>query len=168
MYTLGAITFFAVVAAASASLHGIHGGAVIAGPAGSITANGLGHAAVVGPTGLNLGHAGLGLGVLGAPGLLAARGLGLGALGPLGLAAHLDVGHGGLVGSGIEGQWVPDINEHLYDDGSYKPHVYEVKDSASPVGVLVPAGSGLEGQWVPDINERLHDDGSYKPEIYGA
>lgn len=123
----GAITFFAVVAAAAASLHGIHGGSVIAGPSGAITANGLGHAAVVGPTGPNLG----GLGVIAAPGLVAARGLGLGlgglglgALGPLGLAAHVDVGHGGLVGSGIEGQWVPDINEHLYDDGSYKPHVY--------------------------------------------
>ncbi|XP_045474033.1 uncharacterized protein LOC123680272 [Harmonia axyridis] len=124
MNSLGAITFFAIVAAASASLHGIHGGAVIAGPSGAITANGLGHAAVVGPTGANLGLGHAGIGLLGAPGLLAARGLGLGAIGPLGLAAHLDVGHGGLIGSGIEGQWVPDINEHLYDDGSYKPHVY--------------------------------------------
>uniref|UniRef100_Q7M478 Cuticle structural protein PCP9.2, post-ecdysial n=1 Tax=Tenebrio molitor TaxID=7067 RepID=Q7M478_TENMO len=44
--------------------------------------------------------------------------------------------HGGIVaagpvayaavpaGSGLEGQWIPDINEKLYDDGSYKPHIY--------------------------------------------
>ncbi|KAL3287498.1 hypothetical protein HHI36_001968 [Cryptolaemus montrouzieri] len=125
MNTLGAITFLAVVAAAAAS-H-IHGGAVIAGPSGAITANGLGGAAVVGPTGPNLG--GHGIGLIGAPGLIAARGLGLGlGLGGIGVAglglAGLDVGHGGLVGSGIEGQYVPDLTEHLYDDGSYKPHVY--------------------------------------------
>lgn len=27
-------------------------------------------------------------------------------------------------GSGLEGQWVPDINEKLYDDGSYKGEIY--------------------------------------------
>ncbi|KAK9722400.1 hypothetical protein QE152_g19663 [Popillia japonica] len=27
-------------------------------------------------------------------------------------------------GSGLEGQWIPDINEKLYDDGSYKGEIY--------------------------------------------
>lgn len=48
-----------------------------------------------------------------------ALGLGLGLAGP-GLTAKAL----GLVGSGIEGQWVPDINEKLHDDGSYKPAIY--------------------------------------------
>ncbi|XP_022914288.2 uncharacterized protein [Onthophagus taurus] len=27
-------------------------------------------------------------------------------------------------GSGLEGRWIPDINEKLYDDGSYKGEIY--------------------------------------------
>ncbi|GJQ86536.1 hypothetical protein Trydic_g10436 [Trypoxylus dichotomus] len=27
-------------------------------------------------------------------------------------------------GSGLEGQWIPDINEKLYDDGSYRGEIY--------------------------------------------
>ncbi|MGL8751610.1 hypothetical protein NBD05_24245, partial [Salmonella sp. NW1016] len=130
MNSLGVFAFLAAVAAATASLHG---GAVIAGPSGSISADGLGHGVVAGPTGVNLG---LGHGAVVAPGIvgLGHAGLGLGGLGLGGLGlgaglvglghAGLDVDHGGLVGSGIEGQWIPDINEHLHDDGSYKPHIY--------------------------------------------
>lgn len=55
--------------------------------------------------------------VVAGPGL--GLGLGLGLAGP-GLTAKAL----GLVGSGIEGQWVPDINEKLHDDGSYKPAIY--------------------------------------------
>lgn len=28
-------------------------------------------------------------------------------------------------GSGLEGQYIPDYTEKLYDDGSYKPYLYE-------------------------------------------
>ncbi|EFA07533.2 ADFb like protein [Tribolium castaneum] len=68
-------------------------------------------------------------------------------------------------GSGLEGQYIPDHTEKLYDDGSYKPELTPIPLSASPLG-LVPAGSGLEGQYVPDLTEKLYDDGSYKPGLY--
>lgn len=42
----------------------------------------------------------------------------------------------GAPGSGIEGRYIPDNTEKLYDDGSYKP----------------------------DYSEKLYDDGSYKGE----
>lgn len=93
-------------------------------------------------------------------------------------------------GSGLEGQYVPDNLERLYDDGSYKPELNPVELRASPYGLvpagsglegqyvrelnpvplspspygLVPSGSGLEGAYVPDNTEKLFDDGSYKPE----
>lgn len=54
------------------------------------------------------------------PGLgLGGLGLGVGLANP-GLTAKLL----GLEGSGIEGQWIPDINEKLHDDGSYKPGLH--------------------------------------------
>lgn len=85
-----------MLAVASASIHGL-GGAVIAGPAGAI------HASVA-PGAIALGHGG----IWGA-----------------GLGAGLWGGHGLLApGSGLEGQWIPDINEKLHDDGSYKPWIY--------------------------------------------
>ncbi|XP_044264817.1 uncharacterized protein LOC123011450 [Tribolium madens] len=68
-------------------------------------------------------------------------------------------------GSELEGQYIPDHTESLYDDGSYKPELTPIPLSASPYG-LVPAGSGLEGQYVPDLTEKLYDDGSYKPGLY--
>ncbi|XP_050294704.1 uncharacterized protein LOC126734911 [Anthonomus grandis grandis] len=114
MNSLGLAVFLVTVAIASAGLHaGIVGGvgspAIISGPSGAVVRSGVAHGAVVAGPALGLG---LGLGHLGvvAPGVLA-PGLGL-------LGAH------GWEGSGIEGQWIPDINEHLYDDGSYKPHIY--------------------------------------------
>ncbi|KAJ8917711.1 hypothetical protein NQ315_005160 [Exocentrus adspersus] len=63
-------------------------------------------------------------------------------------------------GSGLEGQYVPDRLETLYNDGSYRP---EARAAPSPYG-YVPAGSGLEGHYVPDNTEQLYDDGSYRPE----
>ncbi|XP_018572181.1 uncharacterized protein LOC108911673 [Anoplophora glabripennis] len=66
-------------------------------------------------------------------------------------------------GSSLEGRYIPDHLETLYDDGSYKPQPTSLTLAASPYG-LVPAGSGLEGQYIPDNLERLYDDGSYKPE----
>lgn len=85
----------------------VAGGAVVAPPRpGGVVS------AAIAPGHVAVGH-GLGLGigpVIAAPGLLGLGGIGL--------------GHGGLhplaAGSGLEGQWIPDINEHLYDDGSYR------------------------------------------------
>ncbi|RZC33224.1 hypothetical protein BDFB_010874 [Asbolus verrucosus] len=126
MNSLSAVVFLVALAAASASgilgghgaITGVGAPAVIAGPAGSIVRAGVAPAPAI-----VAGHAGLGLG-----------GLGIGGLGGLGLggivgAGGIVAGHGGLlghglVGSGLEGQWIPDINEKLYDDGSYKPHIY--------------------------------------------
>ncbi|KAG5878196.1 hypothetical protein JTB14_034028 [Gonioctena quinquepunctata] len=54
-------------------------------------------------------------------------------------AAVLPAGHG------LEGQYVHDHTERLYDDGSYKPEARALPLAASPYG-LVPAGSGLEDQ----------------------
>lgn len=71
---------------------------MIAGPAGSISTVAHG-----GYHGLGYGHGLVGHGLYG--GVLNA-GYGL---------------HGGYAGSGHEGQWIPDINEKLYDDGSYRP-----------------------------------------------
>ncbi|KAH1014957.1 hypothetical protein HUJ05_012752 [Dendroctonus ponderosae] len=52
-------------------------------------------------------------------GVVGGLGLGLGLASP-GLTAKLL----GLEGSGIEGQYVPDLTEKLYDDGSYKPGLH--------------------------------------------
>ena len=105
------VSFFVLVAATSASLHGgvaiiapyayggavgghgAHGaGAVISGPAGTVATSGNGAWGGVG---------GWGGGWVG----------GYGGWG----------GAGGWAGSGHEGQWVPDNNEAHYDDGSYRP-----------------------------------------------
>ncbi|KAL1513500.1 hypothetical protein ABEB36_002904 [Hypothenemus hampei] len=64
----------------------------------------------------------------------------------------------------VEGQYIHDNTERLYDDGSYRPELRAVPLAASPYGLTV-AGSGLEGAYVPDINEKLYDDGSYKAEL---
>lgn len=96
-------TILLVVAAASASvIGGLAGnGAIVVGPSGTVIRSGLGVVAPGLGLGLGLGHAGI--------------------VGPAGILSH-----GLLVpaGSGLEGQWIPDINEHLYDDGSYKPYIY--------------------------------------------
>lgn len=68
------------------------------------------------------------------------------------------------VSNGLEGQYVPDNTEKLYDDGSYKPELKAIPLSPTPYG-LAPTGSGLEGQYFPDNTEKLYDDGSYKPEL---
>lgn len=67
-------------------------------------------------------------------------------------------------GSGLEGQYINDNTEKLYDDGSYRPELNALSLSPSPYG-LTPSGSGLEGKYVPDLTEKLYDDGSYKPEL---
>lgn len=106
------------------------GGAVIAAPrpGGAIAAS-------VVPGHVSVGHAGLGLGLgLGPAGLGLGLGLGLGGhgaviAGPSGIVNGLGAiglgGYGGglhplAAGSGLEGQWIPDHTEQLYDDGSYK------------------------------------------------
>ncbi|KAF7267689.1 hypothetical protein GWI33_019177 [Rhynchophorus ferrugineus] len=68
---------------------------------------------------------------------------------------------------GLEGEYVPDNTEKLYDDGSYKPEARAIPLAPSPYG-LTPAGSGLEGAYVQDLSEKLYDDGSYKPEAPGS
>ncbi|KAF7267688.1 uncharacterized protein LOC143201786 [Rhynchophorus ferrugineus] len=119
MNSLGFAIFLVLVATARA---GYAGGAVIAGPGGAvirtgvapgIVAPGLGHAgaaAVIAPA-VSAGYVAAGPAI---PGILAGGlygpGLyGAGLLGP---------------GSGLEGQYIPDYTEHLYDDGSYKPYLY--------------------------------------------
>ncbi|XP_050294699.1 uncharacterized protein LOC126734907 [Anthonomus grandis grandis] len=140
MQALFVAALFGVLAYASAGGLGlglagsVDGGAILSGPSGVVQRGGL---AAVGPIGapgaiiagaapgaiLAGGHGLIGGGaVLGGAGLGLGGGLGLG-LGGIanpGLAAKVL----GLEGSGIEGQWIPDINEKLHDDGSYKPHVY--------------------------------------------
>lgn len=111
------------------------GGVVIAPPrhGGSIAAGVVpGHVAV-GHVGLGVGHVGLGLGlglghghgavIAGPAGTVVSDGV-HGGWGHGGWAAG-GWGHGGglhplAAGSGLEGQWIPDGTEHLYDDGSYK------------------------------------------------
>lgn len=101
-------------------------GAVITGPGA--------HASLVGPDGSHIAGAAAGGAVIAAPkagGAIAAgvapghiavgHGLGLG----VGVVGGWHGGwHGGLhplaAGSGLEGQWIPDHTEQLYDDGSYK------------------------------------------------
>uniref|UniRef100_A0A6P7HBA7 Uncharacterized protein LOC114348617 n=1 Tax=Diabrotica virgifera virgifera TaxID=50390 RepID=A0A6P7HBA7_DIAVI len=73
-------------------------------------------------------------------------------------AAVLPAGHG------LEGQYIPDNLEKLYDDGSYTPQLSALTLSPSPYG-LTPSGSGLEGAYVHDNLDKLYDDGSYKPEL---
>lgn len=116
-----AIAIFCIaVSVAAASWHGgvalvapsAHGGAiaghhgpaaVISGPSGVVSTAGHGHGVAVG-----YGLAGHGLW----------NGLGVG----YGYAGHgVYAGHGAYAGSGHEGQWIPDINEKFYDDGSYRP-----------------------------------------------
>ncbi|CAH1101704.1 unnamed protein product [Psylliodes chrysocephalus] len=77
---------------------------------------------------------------------------------PLSYAAVVPAGHG------LEGQYIPDNTEKLYDDGSYRPEARAIPLSPSPYG-LVPFGSGLEGEYVHDNLDKLHDDGSYRPEL---
>nr|CAI5833037.1 unnamed protein product [Callosobruchus analis] len=72
-----------------------------------------------------------------------------------------------FVHGGLEGQYVPDHVEHLYDDGQYRAQLRAVPLAHSHYGLTV-AGSGLEGQYVHDYTEKLYDDGSYRPEIRAA
>ncbi|MDN4163621.1 hypothetical protein, partial [Nocardioides abyssi] len=117
MNSLGLAAFFVAIAVANAGYHaGVVGGlgapAVITGPSGAVITSGVAHGGIVAP-----GIYGAGLGAAGAiiapatAGAVVAPGLGL-------------LGHGLLAGSGIEGQYVHDHSELLYDDGSYKPYLY--------------------------------------------
>ncbi|XP_019764631.2 elastin [Dendroctonus ponderosae] len=102
----------------------IDGAAIIAGPSGTVQRSGLASVGPIASPGAIITGAGLA-----APGLIASSivpggvvgglGLGLGLASP-GLTAKLL----GLEGSGIEGQYVPDLTEKLYDDGSYKPGLH--------------------------------------------
>ncbi|XP_063919535.1 isoniazid-induced protein IniB-like [Zophobas morio] len=114
MNTLCVAVFVALVAVAHGSgiglgLGGLGSAAVIAGPAGTVTTGGLG-GAIIGPAGIAgagiLGHG------IGAP-LVTSQ-----------AAAQLALQLSVPAGSGLEGQWIPDVNEKLYDDGSYKPHLW--------------------------------------------
>ncbi|XP_044264813.1 collagen alpha-1(X) chain-like [Tribolium madens] len=140
MNSLTAVILLVAVAAANASgilghhgvvighdIHGVPGTvtglgapAVLSGPAGTVVRGGVAPApAVVAGHGVGVvGHAG----VIGHAGLIGHAGI----IGPAGIVAgHGLLGHGLIApGSGLEGQWIPDINEKLYDDGSYKPHIY--------------------------------------------
>ncbi|EFA07531.1 ADFb like protein precursor [Tribolium castaneum] len=137
MNTLGLAVFLVAVAAANAGLLAGHLGApidsaaVVAGPSGTITRSGL---AVAHAAPLAVAHH--------APIAVAHHApIAVAHHAPLAVAhaAPLAVAHAPVVshraaqlglelsvpaGSGLEGQWIPDINEKLYDDGSYKPHVY--------------------------------------------
>lgn len=56
------------------------------------------------------------VGPVAAPAVALGHGIGLGVHG-----VALDGGiHPLAPGSGLEGQWIPDINEKLYDDGQYR------------------------------------------------
>ncbi|XP_022903039.2 uncharacterized protein [Onthophagus taurus] len=87
---VGGVGLVAPIAPLAHGALGHAGGAVIAGPSGTVYGHAVG------------GHYAGGLGL----------GLGLGGLG---------------LGAGHDGGYVPDISEHLYDDGSYRPeHHYSL------------------------------------------
>ncbi|EFA07530.1 uncharacterized protein LOC103313694 [Tribolium castaneum] len=114
MKTLCVVVFVGIVAAAHASLIGLgHGGvdsaAILAGPSGTVSRTG--HGIIAGPAAIGVGHVGVGV-VAAAPLLVPHH------------AAQLGLELSVPAGSGLEGQWIPDVNEKLHDDGSYKPHVY--------------------------------------------
>ncbi|XP_030766354.1 spidroin-2-like [Sitophilus oryzae] len=125
MNTLGLTIFCVAVAVANAGYYG--GGAVISGPAGVIKASvapgyvapALGHAAAVVAPAVSAGYIAAGPA---APGYVAAGPgyVGGAVYGP----GFYGAGYGYLAGSGHEGQYIPDYTEKLYDDGSYKPHLY--------------------------------------------
>ncbi|XP_044264818.1 uncharacterized protein LOC123011451 [Tribolium madens] len=113
MKTLCVVVFVGIVAAAHASVIGLglgHGGvdsaAILTGPSGTVSRTG--HGIIAGPA-LGVGHVGV---VAAAPLLVSHH------------AAQLGLELSVPAGSGLEGQWIPDVNEKLHDDGSYKPHVY--------------------------------------------
>lgn len=88
--------------------------------AGGIAAGPIDSAVVItGPSGqvIRSGLAGIGTPLIAA-----------GPLGAVGVAVpNVRIAPSGLIvpaGSGLEGQWIPDINEKLYDDGSFKPQIY--------------------------------------------
>ncbi|XP_068895861.1 larval cuticle protein F1-like [Tenebrio molitor] len=126
MNSLSLAVFLVAVAAANAGLLAgrlglglgapIDSAAVVTGPSGQIVRSGL---AVAHAAPLAVAHAAP-LAVAHAAPYAVAHGA---IAAPLGLArSHL--AYAVPAGSGLEGQWIPDINEKLYDDGSYKPHIY--------------------------------------------
>ncbi|XP_066253658.1 elastin-like [Euwallacea similis] len=133
MFALSAIALLGALACANAGGIGlglagsVDSAAVIAGPSGTVSRTGLASVGPIAAPGAIVAGAGLvGPGLISSavvPGAVvgghAGLGLGVGLAGP-GLAAKVL----GLEGSGIEGQWIPDINEKLHDDGSYKPGIY--------------------------------------------
>ncbi|EFA07532.1 anti-diruetic peptide precursor [Tribolium castaneum] len=105
MNCLSAVVLLVAVAAANAGIVApVDSAAVLSGPSGTVVRSGLAHAPFA-YHGLHHAYA--------AP--IAHHGIVAGA--PLAYAA-VPAGHG------LEGQWIPDINEKFYDDGSYKPHIY--------------------------------------------
>ncbi|XP_030766351.1 uncharacterized protein LOC115890315 [Sitophilus oryzae] len=138
MNTITAILFFAILAitAASPGLRGaIDGPAIISGPSGTVRRPGnllLGQGLAL--EGRLLGGPIGGVETRILPGeILAGPGLGREILIAPVLEGRLLAGPGlrglgegriGLRGSGIEGQYIPDLNAKLYDDGTYKPRLY--------------------------------------------
>lgn len=94
----------------------IDSAAVIAGPSGTITRSGLAAAPLAAPAIAAYSAA--------APLAYAAPALAAPAYAAPAIAAAPLARILAPAGSGLEGQWIPDINEKLYDDGSYKPHIY--------------------------------------------
>lgn len=64
-----------------------------------------------------------------------------GIIGPAGIGGLGLLGHG-LVGSGIEGQYVPSGRELLYDDGSYRPE-HHLAGHGLGLGLGLGLGHGL-------------------------
>lgn len=88
----------------------------------SILGSGLGYVGnpVIGASGIPLVAAHGGSVISGRGSLLSANGLGLG-------IPNSRVAPAGVIvpaGHGLEGQYIPNLHEKLYDDGTYKPYVY--------------------------------------------
>ncbi|GJQ78794.1 hypothetical protein Trydic_g2636 [Trypoxylus dichotomus] len=116
-----ALAIFCVVASiATASWQG--GAALVAPSAyGGAVAGGHGPAAVIaGPSG---SVSTSGLGAWNGVGWVAGYGVPVNGLWNAGYGLW-NGARGGWSGSGYEGQWIPDINEKLYDDGSYRPEYH--------------------------------------------
>ena len=128
----GLAIFLVAVAAANAGLLAGHLGlagapidsaAVVSGPSGHIVRSGV---AVAHAAPLAVAHAAPLAVAHAAPVVAHAAPLAVAHAAPVvsHRAAQLGLSLSVPAGSGLEGQWIPDINEKLYDDGSYKPYVY--------------------------------------------
>ncbi|KAJ3649037.1 hypothetical protein Zmor_020799 [Zophobas morio] len=108
MKFISAVVLLVAVAAAHAGVAPIDSAAVLAGPSGTVVRSGV--AAYASP----VAYAAAPYAAYAAAPIVRS---GIVAAGPIAYAAV-------PAGSGLEGQWIPDITEKFYDDGSYKPHVY--------------------------------------------